>query len=103
MNNKLNDTGNIKEKNTVLILDPNLGHPSFLNIDKKLKNRKFEFDLILATSIPDTKDLETFLENRIKLTPIFEYKWKLKRILKKERKKRILRKLFGKESKNSSL
>ena len=99
----MNDTGNIKEKNTVLILDPNLGHPSFLNIDKKLKNRKFEFDLILATSIPDTKDLETFLENRIKLTPIFEYKWKLKRILKKERKKRILRKLFGKESKNSSL
>jgi len=67
-----------------LVISPNIGHPLFIGIDHKLEQKKFEVKLLFATDITDSSNLEHFLEDKIKLVPILEYKWKLAKNLEKK-------------------
>ncbi|MFX1234906.1 MAG: metallophosphoesterase family protein [Promethearchaeota archaeon] len=72
-----------------LLINPNLGHPLFLNIDRRLKKKEFEIDFLFVSNISEPKRLENFLRHKIELVPILEYRWKLKKLLEQERMKRI--------------
>ncbi|MFW9972743.1 MAG: hypothetical protein ACFFDF_21335, partial [Candidatus Odinarchaeota archaeon] len=69
-----------------IVINPNLGHPLILEIDGKLKKRKFEATLLF---ISDYSELEAFrqsIQDKIKIVPLFDYKWSYKLILKRKEK-----------------
>ncbi|MHA1762519.1 MAG: metallophosphoesterase [Promethearchaeota archaeon] len=70
----------------IWLINPNIGHPIFLNIDSDLKKREFEADFLFMSNIDDEKEVERTLTREIRLIPILEYKWKIKKII--ESKKR---------------
>jgi len=61
----------------LFLVNPNLGHPKILNIDRKLTKLDFKTDLLIITHIKNPIKVRELLANNIKLIPIFEYKWKL--------------------------
>ncbi len=74
-----------------LLINPNLGHPLILNIDRRLKNKEFRTEILFVSNISEPKNFEKFIRHKIELVPILEYKWKLKKLLEQEKKKRITR------------
>ncbi len=69
-----------------ILIGPNLGRPSILKIDPKLKSKNFQATLLFIT---DNIDLETFtkyLQNYITLVPLYDYKWSYKLIFVKKPK-----------------
>ncbi len=82
----------LKRRNS-LVISPNLGHPLYIGIDSKLKQRKFEIKLLFASNIPNLTNFEGFLRKKLKLVPIHEYNWKLTKLLEKTKKKGIWDKL----------
>ncbi|MBY8979723.1 MAG: metallophosphoesterase [Candidatus Lokiarchaeota archaeon] len=82
----------LKRRNS-LVISPNLGHPLYIGIDSRLKQRKFEIKLLFASNIPNLTNFEGFLTKNLKLVPILEYKWKLTKLLEKTKKKGIWDKL----------
>ena len=75
----------IKLRNS-LVISPNLGHPLFIGMDRELAPTKFEVNLLFVSNITDSSNFENFLRDTIKLVPIFEYKWKLAKLLEKKKK-----------------
>ncbi|MFX0033755.1 MAG: metallophosphoesterase family protein [Candidatus Hodarchaeota archaeon] len=71
------------------LINPNLGHPLFLRIGRRLKKKEFETDILFVSNISDSNVFEKYLRHKITLVPILEYKWKLKKILEQERLKRL--------------
>ena len=81
----MNSTKEETKEDSILI-NPNLGHPLILEIDRKLKKRKFEANLLF---ISDYSELEVFrqsIQNKIKIIPLFDYKWSYKLIFKRKEK-----------------
>ena len=69
-----------------ILINPNLGHPSILKINNKLKNKDFQVHFLF---ISDHYDLETFtksIQNQISLVPLYDYKWSYKLIFVKKPK-----------------
>lgn len=79
----------MKKVEQTRLINPNLGHPLFLNIDRRLKKKEFAIDILFVSNVSDPKNFEKSLRHKIELVPILEYKWKLKRLLEEERKKRL--------------
>ncbi|MHA1804393.1 MAG: metallophosphoesterase family protein [Promethearchaeota archaeon] len=75
-----------EQSKNIWLINPNLGHPLFLNTDPDLKKREFEADFLFMSNIDDEKEVERILTREIQLIPILEYKWKIKKII--ESKKR---------------
>jgi hypothetical protein len=73
----------------VYILNPNLGHPLFLSIDKKLGIREFETQFLCASNVNDIKETKQKLQDNIEFVPLFESKWKLRRLIEEEQKIRL--------------
>ena len=69
------------------ILNPNLGHPLFLNIDKGLKTKLFEVTVLCASNAIDKLEIEKIFKDRIEVIPLFEYKWKLRQLIEEEKRK----------------
>ncbi len=68
------------------LISPNLGHPSILKIDNKLKNKNFQAHLLF---IAENYDLEIFtksIQSQISLIPLYDYKWSYKLIFVKKPK-----------------
>ena len=82
----------LKRRNS-LVISPNLGHPLYIGIDSKLKQREFEVKLLFASNITNSTNFEGFLKKNLKLVPILEYKWKLTKLLEKTKKEGIWTKL----------
>jgi len=82
----------LKHRNS-LVISPNLGHPLYIGIDSKLKQREFEAKLLFVSNITNSTNFEGFLRKNLKLVPILEYKWKLTKLLEKKKKKGIWDKL----------
>ncbi len=82
----------LKRRNS-LVVSPNLGHPLYISIDSKLRQKEFEVKLLFASNIPNLTNFEGFLRKNLKLVPILEYKWKLTKLLEKTKKKGIWAKL----------
>jgi len=82
----------IKLRNS-LVISPNIGHPLFIGIDRKLSQKEFEVKLLFASNITDSSNFEGFLSKNLKLIPILEYKWKVTKLLEKTKKKGIWNKI----------
>jgi len=76
----------------VKLINPNLGHPLILNTDQKVKKINFELELFFISNVPEIKEFEKFVRNKIHFIPIFEYKWKQHKI-KEEKKNLFWRKI----------
>ncbi len=76
----------IDEKGKSIIINPNLGRPSILSIDRKLKNKEFETILLFISDIADADTFGKIIGKNISLIPLFDYKWSYKLIFKKEKK-----------------
>lgn len=75
-----------------LLISPNLGHPLFLDIDRKFEQKEFEVNLLFVSNIKNTDNFERFIKHGLSFIPIFEYKWKLKEYFEKEKEERLERK-----------
>ncbi|MFX1316637.1 MAG: metallophosphoesterase [Promethearchaeota archaeon] len=73
------------------IINPNLGSPTFLSIAKN-----FQTELLFISNEVEKEEFEKSIRENIQLVPIFDYKWKLRKIFKKKKKKKRL-KLFARE------
>jgi hypothetical protein len=74
------------------LIIPNLGQPLFLNIDaNRLKRKDFELDLVYVSNVNNKDDFESLIKDKITLTPILEFKWKLKSILAKDNREWLLK------------
>ncbi|MFW9989982.1 MAG: metallophosphoesterase, partial [Candidatus Odinarchaeota archaeon] len=76
----------IDEKGKSIIINPNLGRPSILSIDRKLKNKEFETILLFISDIADADIFGKIIDKNVSLIPLFDYKWSYKLIFKKEKK-----------------
>ncbi len=74
------------------LVNPNLGHPLFLNIDQDLNQETFEVHLLFVSQIDNLKQFEKSIRNKIKLVPILEYKWKLRRLFEQGKREMELKK-----------
>lgn len=90
------DPNNNRVSNSSVIINPNLGHPTFLNIDPKLKTKTFQTEFLFISTIVDKQKFEESIEDNIQLIPIFDYRWKLRKVFKKKKKKKR-KKLFAKK------
>ena len=55
----------LKRRNS-LVISPNLGHPLYIGIDSKLKQREFEVKLLFASNITNSPNFEGFLKKKPK-------------------------------------
>ncbi|MFW9929151.1 MAG: metallophosphoesterase [Candidatus Thorarchaeota archaeon] len=69
------------------ILNPNLGHPLFLSVDKGLKTKKLEVKVLCASNVIDELEIEKIFKDNIEFIPLFEYKWKLRQLIEEEKRK----------------
>lgn len=72
---------------TAIILNPNLGHPLILSMDKKLKLKEFEIKLLCASNVAEASEIQHKFKD-IELVPLFESKWKLRKLIEEEKRKR---------------
>jgi len=81
------------------LINPNLGHPTILSIDKELKKYIFKTQLLFVSDIEDLNEFKNNINTRIKLVPILDYKSILKFLLEKSKKERIQKKSLIKKKK----
>ncbi|TFG04771.1 MAG: hypothetical protein EU539_10225 [Promethearchaeota archaeon] len=84
--NVLSENNSITE--TAILVNPNLGHPRFLEIDQKLKKKKFQTCLLFISDKRDPAYIRDYLNDRIKIVPILDYKWQSQLLLERERKEK---------------
>ncbi|TFG02759.1 MAG: metallophosphoesterase [Promethearchaeota archaeon] len=78
-----------REMNHSILVNPNLGHPRILNLDKNLNKNHFQTNLLFISDIDNLDEFGHSLKTQLSLKPILEYKWKLK--YEKKKIKRIKR------------
>ncbi|MHA1490380.1 MAG: metallophosphoesterase [Promethearchaeota archaeon] len=92
----------VEKAENLLLINPNLGHPIFLNIDSESTTINFQTCLLFVSDTEDSKKIQNSLKNNLELIPILEYKWKLRFLLEKRKKglwTRIKEKLTRKKKK----
>ncbi|TFG16341.1 MAG: hypothetical protein EU531_06780 [Promethearchaeota archaeon] len=72
-----------------IILNPNIGHPLFLSIDKKLKLNHFETVFLCASNVNDANEVQNKFNGTLELVPLFESKWKLRQLIEEEKETRL--------------
>ena len=77
----------------IRLVNPNLGHPQFIQINSEKKEQLIEFQMLLTCNIHNIDQLKKFLEINLSVVPIIEYKWKLQKIM--EEKKRKMQTIWG--------
>ncbi|MFX1379493.1 MAG: metallophosphoesterase family protein [Promethearchaeota archaeon] len=76
-----------EETKEILILTiPNLGQPLILEIDRKLKKRKFQTDILFIGNDFEIELFKKSIQNQISIVPLFDYKWSYKLIFRKREK-----------------
>ena len=76
----------IQEIGKSMLVSPNLGRPAILQIDRKLKNKKFQASLLFISDVSDPEIFRKSLHNNISLIPLFDYKWSYKLVFVKKTK-----------------
>ena len=77
-----------KEKSTQsIIVNPNLGRPIFLNIDRRVKEKQFQTEFLFISSLWDPNEFRKNIEGKIKLVPVLDYKWKFRELFELKKKK----------------
>lgn len=67
-----------------ILVSPNLGRPTILQIDRKLRKKKFQMSLLFVSDISDREIFHQSIQNRVLLIPLFDYKWSYKLIFVKK-------------------
>lgn len=89
----MNKLINSKNPNTdTFLVNPNLGHPIMLSIDQDLGMINFQTHLLFVSQFDELKKFENTIRNKLKLVPILEYKWKLRRLFEQGKKEFELKK-----------
>ncbi|MFX1550402.1 MAG: metallophosphoesterase [Promethearchaeota archaeon] len=73
-------------KEILSLISPNLGRPLILDIDHKLKRRKFYITLLFIGYDYDPEYFKKSIQNQIKIVPLFDYRWSYKLIFKRKEK-----------------
>jgi Icc-related predicted phosphoesterase len=68
-----------------IIVNPNLGRPIFLNIDRKLKKKEFQTEILFISNIMDPEEFGNSIRGKIKILPILDYMWKFREIFEKKK------------------
>ncbi|MFX0105293.1 MAG: metallophosphoesterase, partial [Candidatus Hodarchaeota archaeon] len=76
----------VEKISNIRLISPNLGRPSILQIDRKLKKKNFQTHLLFISDITDPEILLRSIKNQISLVPLFDYKWSYKLIFVKKPK-----------------
>ncbi len=75
-----------ENKGSSILINPNLGQPLILKIDRKLKKRTFQTHLLFVSDNSDPEFFKKTIQNQITLVPLFDYKWSYKLIFEKKEK-----------------
>ncbi|MFW9895263.1 MAG: hypothetical protein ACFFD7_05610, partial [Candidatus Thorarchaeota archaeon] len=75
---------NIEKFDNSIIVKPNLGHPIFLKIDPKLKEKHFQTDILIISNIRGLEDFKKNFKDKLTLVPVLDYNWKLKHQFKEK-------------------
>jgi len=75
-----------EEKENSVLISPNLGHPLFLKIDHKLKKKEFQTGLLFISDFPNPEIFKNFIQHKLTIVPLFDYKWSYKLIFKRKEK-----------------
>ncbi|MFW9880554.1 MAG: metallophosphoesterase family protein [Candidatus Thorarchaeota archaeon] len=78
------NTSEIQQIGKSILINPNLGRPKILQIDRKLKKKRFQLSLLFISDISDLEIFKKSLQNKISLIPLFDYKWSYKLIFVKK-------------------
>ncbi len=70
-------------------MNPNLGHPKFVNYEEKIMDSKYQISLLFVTDYEDPISVKYELNESLKLIPILEFKWKLNQLIQEKRLKRV--------------
>ncbi|MFW9882578.1 MAG: hypothetical protein ACFFG0_56675 [Candidatus Thorarchaeota archaeon] len=76
----------IQQIGNSILISPNLGRPIILQIDHKLKKKRFQLSLLFISDISDLEIFKKSLQNKISLIPLFDYKWSYKLVFVKKTK-----------------
>jgi Icc-related predicted phosphoesterase len=78
----------IKEENPIqsVIVNPNLGRPIFLTIDRKLKKKEFQIELLFISNLLDLHKFTEEIKENIELVPVLDYRWKFREIFDLKKK-----------------
>ncbi len=71
---------------TSILVNPNVGLPSILSIDHRLKKKDFQTNLLFISDNADLNIFSKTIDKNISLLPLFDYKWSYKLIFRKEKK-----------------
>ncbi|MFX0022690.1 MAG: metallophosphoesterase [Candidatus Hermodarchaeota archaeon] len=88
----------------LILIHPNLGQPSILKIDHKLKKKHLQANLYFISSEPDPQILREYLTNQISLIPLFDYKWSYRLIFKRKEQgffSKLKEKIFQRKKKRA--
>ncbi|MHA2184702.1 MAG: metallophosphoesterase family protein [Promethearchaeota archaeon] len=77
-------------KHRFMIVYPNLGQPLFLNFDPNLKEKELQAELLIISDILDPNKFETQIKDHIKLLPVFDYMWRLRKLYDKIKKEQAI-------------
>ncbi|MFX1525339.1 MAG: metallophosphoesterase, partial [Promethearchaeota archaeon] len=75
---------NLEKSDKSIIVKPNLGHPIFLKIDPKLKEKHFQTDILIISNIRGLEDFKKNFKDKLTLVPVLDYNWKLKHQFKEK-------------------
>lgn len=78
-----------------IIVNPNLGRPIFLDIDRKLKKKEFQTEFLFISNLLDPNEFSKDIKGKIKLVPVLDYRWKFREIFELKRKEDKEDKLEG--------
>ncbi|MFX1281896.1 MAG: metallophosphoesterase [Promethearchaeota archaeon] len=69
-----------------IIINPNLGRPIFLNIDRRLKKKEFQTEILIISNILDPKEFNKEVKGKVKIVPVLDYRWKYRDIYELKKK-----------------
>ncbi len=71
-----------------ILINPNLGHPRFLNVGSDLQRMEIPTPLLFISNVSDPGKFKELIVNKLNVVPVFEYRWKLEKELEEKRKEK---------------
>ncbi len=80
------NTAEIENSEKSILINPNLGQPMILGIDRKLKSMNFQTELLFIGNDVNPETFKESIKKKLSLIPLFDYKWSYQLIPKKRKK-----------------
>jgi len=79
-------TVEIERPEKSILIDPNLGKPTILGIDRKLKSKDFQTSFLYVSNHSNPENFQESIKEKLSFIPLFDYKWYYKITPKKKEK-----------------